>query len=146
MKGKWLVKKWRRGEEDRIDDKDNCGKERRERWSGRRRGGRSVAVGRSSGMADGGCFFLLPFSGRRKRRQGQETKGGLNPHQIRPSFGDDGWNGKDEEGFTLSPSGVAKDSCPPSNRRRDDNSNFVAAEPQIILRRPAKIECRDPGS
>ena len=44
-------------------------------------------------------FFHLPFSGRRKRR-GQETKGGLNPHQIRPSFGGEGRNGKDEEGFT----------------------------------------------
>ena len=32
-------------------------------------------------------FFHLPFSGKKKRRQGQETKGWLNPHQIRPSFG-----------------------------------------------------------
>ena len=73
--------------------------------------------GGEEGRSDGGCsprFFHLPFSGRRKR-WGQETKGGLNPHQIRPSFGGEGMARTRKE---LLRSGVTKDSCPPSTLRQ----------------------------
>ena len=56
-------------------------------------------------MAD--ASTLLPPPILRRKRQGQETKGGLNPHQIRPSFREGGMARTRKD---LLRSGVSKDS------------------------------------